>query len=191
MPDEQRIPASQRPRKNRQKRHAGRCYSRRDFVRVLFKRQRAILWTATGLFLLGLAGLHLFGVQSTVIEQAQSQAIRENEKVIRALRLERAALIQKYSQHDRRVRDVDSQIRLAEEETRRREALEENSQVGSMRTVGGGKLMIVLALAIGGGIGVAFVHEWLNHSFTTGDELERKLGITHLVSIPEQGVGKK
>ena len=51
--------------------------------------------------------------------------------------------------------------------------------------------MIVLALAIGGGIGVAFVHEWLNHSFTTGDELERKLGITHLVSIPEQGVGKK
>jgi hypothetical protein len=191
MIDEKRNLAGQRPSRNRRNWRGGRHYSRRDFVRVLFKRRRVIFWTATGLFLLALAGIYFFKPQSKVIEQAQRQAIGENEKVILALRLEKEALIQKYSRQDGRVHDVDRQIRLAEEESRGREALEVKSQVESKGAAGGAKLMMVLALAIGGGIGVAFARERLNHSFTTGEELERHLGIAHLVSIPEQGVRKK
>jgi len=47
-------------------------------------------------------------------------------------------------------------------------------------------LALGLFLAIVGGVGLAFVLEYLDHTFTTGLDVERRLGIPLLASIPEQ-----
>jgi uncharacterized protein involved in exopolysaccharide biosynthesis len=52
----------------------------------------------------------------------------------------------------------------------------------------GTRSILLLALVVGllGGVGLAFVAElYLDHSFTTGHEMERRLGIPHIASIPE------
>ncbi len=46
--------------------------------------------------------------------------------------------------------------------------------------------LIGLLGGVGGGLGLAFTTEfYLDHSFTTGPEMERRLGIPHIASIPE------
>ncbi len=47
-------------------------------------------------------------------------------------------------------------------------------------------LNIALALIFGsiGSLGLAFTRNYLDHTFTTGEELERQLGLWHLASIP-------
>ncbi len=48
------------------------------------------------------------------------------------------------------------------------------------------RLLAALVMGIFGGLGVAFGTEfYLNHSFTTGEDIERKLGIPHIASIPQ------
>jgi uncharacterized protein involved in exopolysaccharide biosynthesis len=50
-------------------------------------------------------------------------------------------------------------------------------------------LTLVAAILFGiiGGLGLAFVVEYLlDHTFTTGEEMERRLGLVHLASIPEE-----
>jgi capsular polysaccharide biosynthesis protein len=50
-------------------------------------------------------------------------------------------------------------------------------------------LNMFLAGVIGvlGGLGIAFAIEYyLDHTFTTGEEMERRLGLAHLASIPEE-----
>jgi uncharacterized protein involved in exopolysaccharide biosynthesis len=49
-------------------------------------------------------------------------------------------------------------------------------------------LNMVLAIFLGafGGLGLAFGREYFDHSFTTGYDLESRLGIPHLASIPEE-----
>jgi uncharacterized protein involved in exopolysaccharide biosynthesis len=52
----------------------------------------------------------------------------------------------------------------------------------------GTRSILLLAIGVGilGGIGFAFATElYLDHSFTTGHEMERRLGIPHIASIPE------
>ena len=50
------------------------------------------------------------------------------------------------------------------------------------------RLFAALVMGISGGLGVAFgIEFYLNRSFTTGDDIERKLGIPHIASIPEMG----
>jgi len=51
------------------------------------------------------------------------------------------------------------------------------------------RLSAVLALLVGiaGGLGLAFGTEYyLDHTLTTGEEMERRLGISHMASIPEE-----
>ncbi len=187
MPDENRDRLSQQDSKGRRDRRGESPFSRRDFVRVLFKRRRAVLSTAIGIFLLASAGILLFEFWSAAREQNQDQVVGESEKLILALRVEKEALILKYSRQDRQVQDVDRQIRLAEQQSRIRRARGERRPVASLGPALGPKLMVLLSLAFCGGIVVAFVLEHLDCSFTTGRELERHLGIAHLVSIPEQG----
>ena len=47
-------------------------------------------------------------------------------------------------------------------------------------------LLLGLLLGVFGGLGLAFVTEYLDHSFTTGHDLEARLGIPLLGAIPEQ-----
>jgi uncharacterized protein involved in exopolysaccharide biosynthesis len=48
------------------------------------------------------------------------------------------------------------------------------------------KLVLSMLLGVLGGAGLAFgLETYLNRSFTTGEEIERKLGIPHIASIPE------
>jgi len=50
-------------------------------------------------------------------------------------------------------------------------------------------LNLLLAITVGflGGLGLAFGTEfYLDHTFTTGEEMERRLGLQHLASIPEE-----
>jgi succinoglycan biosynthesis transport protein ExoP len=48
------------------------------------------------------------------------------------------------------------------------------------------RLFAALVMGIFGGLGVAFgIEFYLNRSFTTGEDIERKLGIPHIASIPE------
>ncbi len=47
-------------------------------------------------------------------------------------------------------------------------------------------LVLGLLLAIGSAVGLAFVLESLDHTFTTGLDVERRLGIPLLASIPEE-----
>jgi uncharacterized protein involved in exopolysaccharide biosynthesis len=48
------------------------------------------------------------------------------------------------------------------------------------------KSFLALVIAIVGGVGLAFVLEiYLDRSFTTGEDVERSLGIPHIASIPE------
>ena len=48
------------------------------------------------------------------------------------------------------------------------------------------RLFAALVIGIFGGLGVAFgIEFYLNRSFTTGEDIERKLGIPHIASIPE------
>ena len=58
-----------------------------------------------------------------------------------------------------------------------------------LRPVRRGLLMkMVLALMIGvlGGFGIAFtLEQFFNRSFTTGEDIERRLGIPHLASVPD------
>ena len=49
-------------------------------------------------------------------------------------------------------------------------------------------LAATLLLASVGGVGAAFTLEMLDRSLTTGDDLERLLGIRHLASVPESPV---
>lgn len=53
--------------------------------------------------------------------------------------------------------------------------------------VGAGTVILLGLLGgILGGLGLAFTTEfYLDHSFTTGDEMERRLGMPHIASIPE------
>jgi uncharacterized protein involved in exopolysaccharide biosynthesis len=54
------------------------------------------------------------------------------------------------------------------------------------------RAMMFFAMVAGvvGGLGLAFGTElYLDHSFTTGHEIERRLGIPHIASIPEGGWG--
>ena len=48
-------------------------------------------------------------------------------------------------------------------------------------------LNLILGLVLGflGGIGIAFLSEYLDHSFRTREQVETKLGIPVLVSIPK------
>jgi uncharacterized protein involved in exopolysaccharide biosynthesis len=50
-------------------------------------------------------------------------------------------------------------------------------------------LNLFLGLLLGGfgGLGLAFLAEHLDHSFTTGHDLEARLGIPLLGAIPDQG----
>ncbi len=51
------------------------------------------------------------------------------------------------------------------------------------------KRNLILALMLGllGGLGLAFGAEfYVDHTFTTGEEMERKLGLVHMASIPEE-----
>ena len=50
-------------------------------------------------------------------------------------------------------------------------------------------LNMILAVFLGvfGGLGLAFLTEYFDHTFTTGEDIERRLGIPHLASIPEEG----
>jgi uncharacterized protein involved in exopolysaccharide biosynthesis len=51
------------------------------------------------------------------------------------------------------------------------------------------KRNVILALLLGlvGGLGLAFgVEFYVDHTFTTGEEMERKLGLVHMASIPEE-----
>jgi uncharacterized protein involved in exopolysaccharide biosynthesis len=53
----------------------------------------------------------------------------------------------------------------------------------------GPKTVVLLALLFGvlGGLGAAFGTEfYLDRSFTTGEEMERRIGLVHLASIPEE-----
>jgi capsular polysaccharide biosynthesis protein len=47
-------------------------------------------------------------------------------------------------------------------------------------------LNMALALILGstGALGLAFTRHYFDHTFTTGEDLERRLGIRHLASIP-------
>ena len=48
------------------------------------------------------------------------------------------------------------------------------------------RLFAALVMGIFGGLGVAFgIEFYLNRSFTTGEDIERKLGIPHIASIPQ------
>jgi uncharacterized protein involved in exopolysaccharide biosynthesis len=48
------------------------------------------------------------------------------------------------------------------------------------------RFFAALAVGIFGGLGVVFgIEFYLNRSFTTGEDIERKLGIPHIASIPE------
>ena len=48
------------------------------------------------------------------------------------------------------------------------------------------RLFAALVMGIFGGLGVAFgIEFYLNRSFTTGEDIERKLGIPHIASIPD------
>jgi len=48
------------------------------------------------------------------------------------------------------------------------------------------KLFLALLIGILGGVGFAFgLESYVDRSFTTGEEIERKLGIPHIASIPE------
>jgi uncharacterized protein involved in exopolysaccharide biosynthesis len=49
------------------------------------------------------------------------------------------------------------------------------------------KMIAGLILGLAGGVILAFVVEhYLDHTFTTGEEMERRLGLFHLASIPEE-----
>jgi capsular polysaccharide biosynthesis protein len=49
---------------------------------------------------------------------------------------------------------------------------------------------IALLIGITGGLGLAFgVESYLDHSFTNGDEIERRLGLVHVASIPDGACG--
>jgi uncharacterized protein involved in exopolysaccharide biosynthesis len=48
-----------------------------------------------------------------------------------------------------------------------------------------GLLVSALVLVSIGSVGVGFARDFLDHSFTTGEELEQKLEIPHLASVPE------
>jgi hypothetical protein len=187
MSDEYRHRPGRRISKGRQDRRLESSFSRRDFVRVLFKRRQAVLSTVIVLFLLASAGFLLFRGWSAGREQNLDQLTGESEQLLLALRVEREALILRYSRQDPQVQEVDRQIRLADQQSRVERAREERRPLPSMAAALGPKLMLLLVLAFGGGIGVAFLLEHLDCSFTTGRELERHLEITHLVSIPEQG----
>jgi uncharacterized protein involved in exopolysaccharide biosynthesis len=51
------------------------------------------------------------------------------------------------------------------------------------------RMIIVTMFGFGGSLGLAFAREfYLDHSFTTGDEIERRLGIPHIASIPDSEV---
>jgi uncharacterized protein involved in exopolysaccharide biosynthesis len=57
-----------------------------------------------------------------------------------------------------------------------------------LQPVGPSKAMILasaLVLASIGGVGAGFTRDFLDHSFTTGEDLERGLEIRHLASIPD------
>jgi uncharacterized protein involved in exopolysaccharide biosynthesis len=47
-------------------------------------------------------------------------------------------------------------------------------------------LLLALILGVAGGLGLAFVAEYFDHSFTTGHDLESRLGIPLLGAIPDQ-----
>jgi uncharacterized protein involved in exopolysaccharide biosynthesis len=48
------------------------------------------------------------------------------------------------------------------------------------------KLLLSLLIGILGGVGIAFgLENYVGRSFTTGEDIERKLGIPHIASIPE------
>lgn len=48
------------------------------------------------------------------------------------------------------------------------------------------KMILGLLIGVMGGIGIAFaLEQFLNRSFTTGEDIERRLGIPHLASIPD------
>jgi capsular polysaccharide biosynthesis protein len=48
-------------------------------------------------------------------------------------------------------------------------------------------LLAALLFGVAGGLGLAFgVEYYLDHTFTTGEEMERRLGLVHLASIPEE-----
>lgn len=130
--------------------------------------------------------------------------------IAREFQLERRAMVRSHSPQEWQVQAIDEQIRLAEEQLQQTEGAERQEEAGSTPPAGeqrvvsvskaqnaeqsltpvgpgrGVKLMLALAFAIVGGVSVAFVMEWLDHSLTTGQEIERHLGIAHLVSIPEQ-----
>jgi capsular polysaccharide biosynthesis protein len=50
------------------------------------------------------------------------------------------------------------------------------------------KMRLLMALFVGilGGVGLSFgIEMYLDRSFTTGEDIERQLGIPHIASIPE------
>ena len=48
------------------------------------------------------------------------------------------------------------------------------------------RFLAALVIGIFGGMGIAFgIEFYLNRAFTTGEDIERKLGIQHIASIPE------
>jgi uncharacterized protein involved in exopolysaccharide biosynthesis len=48
------------------------------------------------------------------------------------------------------------------------------------------KMVIAILIGVVGGVGIAFaLEQYLVRSFTTGEEIERRLGILHIASIPE------
>ena len=48
-------------------------------------------------------------------------------------------------------------------------------------------LLLAMVVGVLGGLGLAFGFEfYLDHTFTTGEEMERRLGLAHLASIPEE-----
>lgn len=109
----------------------GSPYSMRDFIRLLFKRRRVILWFTVGLFAVACVGLFLsdpgykamVGIlanEDRVEEQiiaangTETAATDEVERTLMALGFERDALIQLYSARHWQIRNLDQQIRLAE-----------------------------------------------------------------------------
>lgn len=49
------------------------------------------------------------------------------------------------------------------------------------------RLVAALFVGVVGGLGIAFVKEFhLSRSFTTGDEIERRMGLAHIASIPNE-----
>jgi len=120
--------------------------------------------------------------------QANLDALNKNAFELEGLQREARAAEEEYLLYRKKVEE--SRISAAMDQQRLINVTIAQPAQRPLTPVGRGlKMVVVLAFLCGllGGLGAAFGTElYLDRSFTTGEEMERRIGLVHLASIPEE-----